>query len=284
MTIKYKISHRKNYNQPNGETMIRSIKNIFAIATLTLLCVPALHGNDLKQQEQTANESTVICDTLKNLITQADVTEFKTTYDTFIESCVPERSAVIQELVTTAEDVKQKLEKELENTGDNTTNKKTLAKGVLQTLGGLYGIANVAFVYWLQHLNVTTHITTEEKILNSLRGMDNETVRMRIIRDKIAPYSFLGFANDAMLIASDLGKKLTTTTPSRGTSWFEFSPFIPGGFPFLFLASITCISSYQIKYGLNKIKIGYDYKAYLEQQIKNLDEIITHINTQADLK
>lgn len=261
--------------------MIRSTKNILTIVTLTLLCVPTLHCDDTQQQTQTASELTITCDKLKNLIEQADVTAFKTTYDTFMKSCVPECSTVVQELVTTAQDMKQKLEKELAAMGDNKVNKKTLAKGALQTIGGLYGIANVAFVYWVQYLYITTHLTPEEKT-NGFLGIADAIRRIRKIENKIAPYAFLSLADNAMITASELGSK---TTNSRGrASWWFLSPVIPFGFPFLFLATITYISGNQVNYGLNKIKTGWDYKAYLEQQIKNLDEIITHIQTQAALK
>jgi len=114
--------------------MIRSTKNIFTVAALALLCVPALRCEDTQQQVLSK-------DTLKQSITQiphiynpeACITSFKTKYDRFMQGgmSAQEKAYARQELLTTAQEIKESLQQKINVlNNDNKIDKKQLAKGV----------------------------------------------------------------------------------------------------------------------------------------------------------
>ncbi len=249
--------------------MIRSTKNIFTVAALALLCVPALRCDDTQQHEQTANESTLTCATLKNLITQADVTAFKTTYDTFMESCVPERSTIVQELATTAQEAKQKIEQELAAMGDITVKKSTLAKGVAQTFGGLFLTSMAA-------ISCTTMYKLffkGDKVIDEVSKIEILALFPHILVSQLLS-NYCDFGTDEQLKKRIKEKYFSPIAYGK----IQKSSFI---IPIIIEATLGL---YTLKNGIQNCNNGWNHKAYLEQQIKNLNEINAHIETQSALK
>ncbi len=193
--------------------------------------------------------------------------------------------ALRKDLITIADKNKQKLEQELAAMGDSNVKKSILTKGVAQTAGGLYGLVGVAFVYWIDYLRATTVLAVEEKKNN--RAEDKKIITAKI-RETVIPYWPLSLVHEAMNIASSAGNwAIGVKEPSnlfRSQSWWDRGPSVIGGFPSLFLAAITGVSCFQIKYGWDNMKKGANYKAHLNQRIKNLDEVSTYIQAQDVLK
>lgn len=130
--------------------MIRSTKNIFTVAALALLCVPALHCEDTQQQVLSK-------DTLKQSIIQiphiynpdASVSKFKTDYAKFmqLEMTAKEKVDACLEFITTAQEIKEQVQAKINDLKSYKVDKRKLAKGVACITGSLIvlGILNYNF-------------------------------------------------------------------------------------------------------------------------------------------
>ncbi|MBA3751314.1 hypothetical protein H0X06_00740 [Candidatus Dependentiae bacterium] len=262
--------------------MIKLTRNAFVCALFSFMCISAVYGEN---KQQVLNENR-----LKALISEValQVPTFKAEYDNYMQmEIVQEEKAIFRkDLISIVEKTKKTLEQELTALGDNNVKKSILAKGLAQTAGGLYGLASVALCYWIDYLRVTTRLTPEET-KNDIE-QDKKT-RINKIKAICHPYRLFGPVYELMNLIAQAGKNVVRAQVSSSAitgriTWWDIAPCIPGGFPFLFLATTTGISGFQIKYGLENMKKGVDYKAHLNQRIKNLDEVSTYIQAQDVLK
>lgn len=250
--------------------MNRTIKNIFAVTALTLTFAPALRCEDA-QTVKTSKLQSVI-NYVKNIrksltpqeklaqyITSADVTGFKNAYNSFQKWPATERATTLQALTVTIQEVKQALQTELESNG-NKANKTTLAKGVAQTVVGAISLTTMAC------MSKALYKTME--LLDILGDGDayddwyDNSLSIKILYTKpfayiLDPYIFgrnTIFAEDARisLISSDVA----------------------------FIIAGAILGAYTAKTGLQNCKNGWNYKAYLQQQIANIDEISAFIQEQ----
>ncbi len=257
--------------------MNRSIKNILAITTLTLTFAPALRCEDT--QTHTASTSTLqsAINYIKNIrtpltpqeklaqhIALADIAGFKSSYDAFMQSDVTpeERATTLHALTITAQEVKQALQTELDTMG-NKVKKTTLAKGVAQTVGGAIScIYHAAFSHVL-YKSITLEETDFDnwaenslsiELLLQTKGFENIFEAYWSVLYKVFGKDNVGDAN-----ASENTLNAIHTTYA--------------------LAGIIA-STYALKNGIQNCKNGWNYKAFVEQQIANIDEINTFIQEQ----
>ncbi len=256
--------------------MIKLTRNNLVCVMFSLVCVSAVYGEN---KQLVLNENR-----LKALITDVpvQVPTFKAEYDKYMQTEIaPQEKVNLREnLITIVGKTKQKLEQELTPMGDRNVKKSIVAKGVAQTAGGLYGLVGVAFCYWIDYLRVTTHLTPQETKNN--RAEDEET-KINKIKAKSIRYWPFAVVHDVMnKVSEEVKRAMGVKGPANlyhSNSWWGHGPCVLFGFPFLFLATTTGVSCFQIKYGLDNMKKGANYKAHLNQRIKNLDEILRYINT-----
>ncbi len=250
---------------------------MLTIAALVLTFAPALRCEDTQTHTASTSKLQSAINYIKNIrtpltsqeilaqhITRADVAGFKSGYDTFMQSDVTseERTATLQALVITAQEVKQALQTELDTMG-NKIKKSTLAKGVAQTVGGaILFIHQAAFSHWLYKGITLESADFDNWRKNSLSIKILQTKPFENILDaywNVVLYKIFGEDADGDLNASQNALNATHTTYA--------------------LAGIIA-STYAIKNGVQNCKNGWNYKAFVEQQIANVDEINAFIQTQ----
>jgi len=244
--------------------MTRSLKNIFAITALALTCSPALRCEDTHAQTVSTSKLQSAINYVKNirtpltpqetlakLIAQADVDGFKNTYNSFQKWTADDRQATLQALTITTQEVKQALQTELKAMGNAHVNKRTLAKGIGQIVGGLYGLGMAFWQVYFFQLSRGQSDAIRESILENLLGTP---LRPIIKYNDI----FMEMASDWSInskIAALSGSVITPALIGSLLNW----------------------------YGIQNCKNGWNYKAYLEQQITNIDEINEFIQAQLKL-
>ncbi len=253
--------------------MNKSIKNIFAITALTLTFAPALRCEDTQTVSTSKLQSAI--NYIKNIrtpltpqeilvqhIAHADVTGFKSDYDTFMQSDVTpeERIATLQALAITAQEVKQALQTELDTMGHK-VKKTTLAKGVAQTVGGLL-LTTTAAIH---------SVTTYKHGFFNFRKYNNLQILSAL------PFSLVPFFLTICcgMCANEQCKLNHQTYLSKKTNEKILTSVgiisIPVG---------AILGAYTAKAGIQNCKNGWNYKAYVEQQIANIDEINEFIQEQ----
>jgi len=266
--------------------MNRTIKNIFAITALTLTFAPALHCEETK----TSKLQSVI-NYVKNLrkpltpqeqlaqhIVGADIAGFKNAYNSFQKWPADERAATLQVLAITAQEVKQTLQTELES-NRNKVNKTTLAKGIAQTVGGLYGLGMALY----SSLYYTLTRGQINDIEASISGNVSKIPLAPIIKypkimfeEAILPAMGkmgVGYNWFGVFFIKDPNGGLTETQAKR------YLIALVGGT----IITPALIGSLLNWYGLQNCKNGWNYKAYVQQQITNIDEINEFIQAQLKL-
>jgi len=259
--------------------MNKSIKNIFAITVLALTCSPALRCEDTQAQTVSTSKLQSAINYVKNIrtpltpqetlaqyIAHADVDGFKNTYNSFQEWTPSDRTATLQTLAVTAQEVKQQLQAELESMG-NKVKKSTIAKGIVQTVSGLFLTSTAAitcssaYKYFFKNYNENKFNTIEKfsalpyisipAFLSTYCGMcANEYCKIK------HPKPYLSIKTNKKIVYC-----LTAT----------------------FLLTGAIFGAYTAKTGIQNCKNGWNYKAYVEQQIANIDEINEFIQAQQKL-
>lgn len=240
------------------------MKKLFNIITLSFAFAPALYGDVVRES----------VNTLKKQIETADAQAFEKSCTALLESemTAQEHHDSLAELAQHAQKIKQQKQNELANMGGATTKKTTVAKGIAQTIGGgILGIGTVSLFGFLIENRVSSFIRrsplawTEEIYWPTLRKTS------RIAR-------YLGFdACEEVKIADVVTSQ--GRTPIFSTHLALDNPSFKG-IALAHTIIVGSLSGLALKYALQNFKIGWNYKAYLEQQIASLDEIIACIQQE----
>lgn len=258
--------------------MIRSFKNIFAITALTLIVAPALRCEETHAPSKGKLQSAI--DYVKNIrtpltsqeklaqfIAQADVTGFKNASDALVKEMAPEeRAQALQGLTSTAQEVKQALQTELKVTG-NKVKKSTLFKGAAQTISGLL-LASTAAISCAIAYKSSFFKNYDKKKLNKIEKIALSPYR--IILDFLVEYCNTCASNKCKKHPK---KYFSTETNGKINCCSGAISLLTG----------AILGAYTTKSGVLNCKNGWNYKAYLEQQIKNIDEITEFIQVQQKL-
>jgi hypothetical protein len=253
--------------------MNKTIKNIFAITALTLTFAPALRCEDAQEQTPRTSKLQSVVEYIKNIrtpltpqeklaqhIARADVVGFKDAYNSFQKWPADERAPTLQALAITAQEVKQALQTELETMGNAQVNKTILAKGIGQTVGGLL-LATTAAI----------HPVAIYKHGFNLRKYNGIEILSAL------PY---------IVIPGLLAKYCGMC--ANGKCIENHQPYLSKKTNAKILASLDIISipigailgAYTTKTGIQKCKNGWNYRAYVQQKIANIDEISAFIQEQ----
>jgi len=244
--------------------MNRSIKNILAIAALTLTFAPALRCEDAQEETPSTSKLQSVINYVKNIrtpltpqeqlaqhIVRADATGFKDTYNSFQNWPADERAAALQALAVTTQEVKQALQTELETNGDK-ANKFTLAKGVAQTILGTYCtlVTMFSLAYKGEYFAINRVNLDRSFMLNLANRLEDNY--LYINGPEILPFC----------LRLDGYQKLAALTN-------------------IIVTPLTGYLAYNsLKAGIQNCKNGWNYKAFVEQQIANIDEINAFIQEQ----
>jgi hypothetical protein len=184
--------------------------------------------------------------------TSIDVERFQKAYTSFIQSnaTLEERIAMVHELLSRTQEVKLHLQAELDALDTSQMHKTMFAKGILETIGSSILIVTAPCIlrYQFKHIPFDTYpadTSRPSKILS--------TIPFNYMRD-----FYLNMRNTIF------GQNASENTKKASDIAFSLSTLALG---------IACI-----KNGLKNCKDGWNYKAYLEEQIKNIDEIILYIH------
>jgi hypothetical protein len=215
------------------------------IITMLALLSGMAHAEQLQQKNITKLES---------YIRTADVAHFKIAYEK-----ADNKQDIETQLLELAQNTKKELADELELASDGAINKKKLAMGALQALGIAYCAENAINLLYMAIKNTT--LTYVWNVLRDIALSANK-------RPKLITYLTCRFPGVAACVA------FWQTAPSPLCE-YAYQP----------LALIPCalfsfLAYKAFKASAKNIKQGWNYKAHLETQIKNLDEIIDFL--QAD--
>jgi hypothetical protein len=219
------------------------MKKFLTSIALASAFIPALHG-----MVPTVDINKTKIDHFISLINNADVEQFKKDFD----DLTPHEKNILgsifeQPLIATREVII----KEIQNLGNNNRSWSRISKGSLAILAG---ISSVASMYMAGDMIMQTENSTP-----------------RIIRDIAKPCFFLLFAVPS-LIPGQLLSAVKKSDVSASTLDRVF-----GGT----LGILSSIATYKFfTYGYKNIKVGSNYKQYLQDKLTNIDAIIAHI-TQA---
>jgi|GEM_PF-1989226 len=239
------------------------MKRIFIITALLCSIVHAQQlppksatTHDLAHLKQTPRElKPVNTNNLMHYVKSAQVKKFKFEYND--DLCTAELK---QELLDTAQKTKTTLQKELKFLGKRAVHPATLGRGIVQATVGLWALFN---------------IYRTGDCCYKVYGKDY--TKVFISPDNASRYFFAG----------DIVPYFFTTTnepvdtPGGGVHYLDpnltkqQSRFLSG--VACSFASLSIIAAATMPYAFTNIKQGINYKAHLEQQIKNLDEIIAYI-------
>ncbi len=262
--------------------MNKSIRNIFAITALVLTFAPALRCEDTQTHTVSTSKLQSAINYIKNIrtpltpqetlaqhIVRADIAGFKSDYDAFLQSNVTleERTVTLQTLAITIQEIKQTLQTELDTMG-NKVKKSTLAKGLAQTIFGTY--CTFATMFSLAYKGAAKK---EYKAPVQFNGnftnyyVGNLPSYKQTLMNKLSytlGESLIGYPVVLPQVISEtiINEKLAALTN-------------------IILTPLTGYLAYNsLKSGLKNCKNGWNYKAFVEQQIANIDEINTFIQTQ----
>ncbi len=251
--------------------MNRSIRNIFTITALVLTFAPTLRCEDTQTHTVSTSKLQSAINYIKNirtpltqkekltqLIAQANVTEFETACDTVTSSDITpeEKSVLLQDLITTTQEVKQQLQTNLDDMADAQANKTMLAKGAAQTIGSAILFTTIASCLGI--LYQVVNITNKQEWDNYFDTSPlMELMKTPPFRYIVKPYFII---TERILGAPSKNKDVLSGISSA----------IAG----------TALGAYLAKSGIQNCKNGWNYKAYIEQQIANIDEINAFIQTQ----
>jgi len=213
------------------------MKRIFIVTAL--LCSIA-HADQQKNVAQ-----------LKSYISNADVIPFKAAYA--VESAQENKT----QLLELAQSTQQKLTDELESWGNGTINKKKLALGALQALATVYCLAQVGYVAYGAIMPLKLYLPASSIYApDTPAHINQKSVTMFLKCPALFIYAVLHVIST---IHCGNGKYATATVAPT-------------------LCALSAYGAYKAcKASAKNFKQGWNYKAHLEQQIKNIDEIITHI-------
>jgi|GEM_PF-1497311 len=216
-----------------------------------LLCV-TLIGVSFVHADEPVTHAENMLQELKKQIDQADAQVFKALMGMTI---IPENGTAIM-LLNYAQEKRNALQQQHASLPDNAKEYKYLAKGVGQYYLGLccgLGSALATVVY--------ASIIMERKL-------DIPTAKQVVEIPNILRQSRIAFP--AVYVACPIGKYIEIKDFNGNELSATAAYVIPTVLAY-FGAKYFC------RFGKENIKLGWNYKTHLEQQIKNLDEIITHI-------
>jgi len=252
--------------------MTRSLKNIFAITALTLTCSPALYCEDTARQTASKSKLQSAINYVKNIrtpltpqetlaqfIAQGDINGFKNTYSSFQKWTPSDRTATLEALAVTAQEIKQQLQAELDTAG-NKVKKSTLAKGVAQTIFGTYcTLATMFSLAYKGECFDTDYYSDQGEIKSSFMSNLVSHLEDHYLYihgpEKLPCYLRI---NGYQKLAA-----LTNIIVTPLTGYIAYNSF---------------------KAGIENCKNGWNYKTYIEKQIANIDEINEFIQANLTLR
>jgi len=215
-------------------------KSLLALSTLIAIA-PGLHATSI-EQEQTK---------LIAHISSADVQGFKTTFDALQDAHqLDEFKAMCTALVEHAQITKIEIQEKLTALGNKKTNKTMLAKGIAQTIFGTSAAILLPFLAY-------TFFSAPTQLDEAGENLD-DNLQLLLMCASIPAYPFpmlyepLNYLNlEHHLKKLPLGKAQK-----------------------VYFCGLPIAGFLALKYGMQNCKHGYNYAAYLEKQIKHLDEIV----------
>lgn len=243
--------------------MNRSLNNILFASTLMLTFAPILDCKNTQTSRKISSAINYVKNThtpltakqqLAQYIAQADVIEFKNTYNSFQKWPTKQRVATLQPLIKTAQEIKQALQEELKNNDSKVT--FTTTKGITQIIiGTILLIQDTAFSHGL-YKSITDDWSEDSlsfQLLNTKLFGNIVNIYFNVL------YKIFGEDDDGNVNASINTSKAIHTTYALAT---------------------LAISAYAIKSGVQNCKNDWNYRAHLVQKIKNIDEINAFIQAQ----